>query len=37
MSFDALTITGILVAIFCAGFFIALVNRNSTVRRSPKR
>jgi hypothetical protein len=37
MSFDALTITGILVAILCAGFLIALVNRNSTVRRSTKR
>lgn len=36
MSFDALTITGISVAILCAGFLIALVNRNSETR-STKR
>ncbi len=28
MSFDALTIMGISVAILCTGFLIALVNRN---------
>jgi hypothetical protein len=36
MSFDALTIMGISVAILCGGFLIALVNRNGGVR-SPKR
>jgi hypothetical protein len=36
MSFDALTLTGIAVAILCAGFFIALVNRNGQAR-SPRR
>lgn len=36
MSFDALTITGISVAILCGGFLIALVNRNGDAR-APKR
>ena len=36
MSFDALTITGISVAILCAGFLVALVNRNGGARSSKR-
>ncbi|SDW53470.1 MULTISPECIES: hypothetical protein [Thiocapsa] len=37
MSFDALTITGLIAAVLCAGFLIALINRDDAdaPRRSP--
>ncbi|MFD2112381.1 hypothetical protein [Thiorhodococcus fuscus] len=37
MSFDALTILGILSAILCGGFLVALVNRNDSGARSAQR
>ena len=36
MSFDALTITGLSVAILCGGFLVALVNRNGGARSSKR-
>ena len=37
MSFDALTITGLIAAILCAGFLIALINRDDAGTTRPSR
>jgi hypothetical protein len=37
MSFDALTITGLIAAILCAGFLIALINRDDGRTPRPSR
>ncbi|MFB1488605.1 MULTISPECIES: hypothetical protein [unclassified Thiocapsa] len=37
MSFDALTITGLIAAALCAGFLIALINRDDAAAARPSR
>lgn len=37
MSFDALTITGLIAAVLCAGFLIALINRDDAGTARPSR
>jgi hypothetical protein len=37
MSFDALTITGLIAAALCAGFLIALINRDDADLPGPSR
>ncbi len=37
MSFDALTITGLIAAALCAGFLIALINRDDAGSPRPSR
>ncbi|UHD18678.1 hypothetical protein [Thiocapsa bogorovii] len=37
MSFDALTIAGLIAAVFCAGFLVALINRDDAGDARPSR
>lgn len=37
MSFDALTITGMLASLLCGGFLILLADRNELDRAAPPR
>ncbi|EGV17664.1 hypothetical protein [Thiocapsa marina] len=37
MSFDALTITGLVAAVLCAGFLVALINRDDAGGARPSR
>lgn len=37
MSFDSLTILGILATVLCGGFLVALVSRNDTATRTTRR